>query len=196
MLRSAEIDKIVSAIAQAKPHFGKIPFDKEGQRNKYVSYGAMLNCVEKPLYERDVIIVASYDQEKQSLDLRLLHGASQQYIGTYYPVYPMKKVDDDNQKLGGGITYAKRYALAALLGLQGADENDPDNAPETNNKSNDEPQQPAAKTRITEQQRIELLQLLAQNPEYAYLLPDDKKEIVNLPVSEYEEIKSIVLRKK
>jgi pyruvate/2-oxoglutarate dehydrogenase complex dihydrolipoamide acyltransferase (E2) component len=51
----------------------------------------------------------------------LLMHTSGEWLSSRYPLHPTK---DDPQGLGSAITYARRYALLAMLGLAGDDDDD------------------------------------------------------------------------
>lgn len=202
MLRSESIEKIAVAVAAAIPNFQPVELDKQGTHHHYASYGSLLKAVQIPLQQQGVIVVAAVDTENKRIDMRLIHAESQQYIGTYYPIYSTASNKlDENQRFGGGVTYAKRYALAALLGLQGADEEDPDNGkdrkakdqtPSYNQHAIEEPEQET----VNEQQIKELLLLKKEHPTFNYLFPKKQEDWLTLPLFEYQEIKSIIMGKK
>jgi len=52
------------------------------------------------------------------LETTLLHSSGQWMKG----VYPIKPIKDDPQGVGGAITYARRYSLAAIVGIAQEDD--------------------------------------------------------------------------
>lgn len=70
------------------------------------------------------------------LETMLLH-ASGEHIASRYPLRPAKQ---DPQGYGSAITYARRYCLAAIVGVV-ADEDDDDNAASQRNGNHASPQQ-------------------------------------------------------
>ena len=88
-----------------------------------------------------------------------------------------------------------------MLGLQGADENDPDNGKDKKAKNKTIVSQESAPVEpvdpiVNEEQIKELLLLQKEHPDFAYLFPKKREEWVTLPLFEYQEIKSIIAGKK
>jgi hypothetical protein len=68
-----------------------------------------------PLTRNGLSVVQSFDETPQGLVLRsLLTHESGQWIESVYPIKPVK---NDPQGFGSAATYARRYALAALVGV-------------------------------------------------------------------------------
>jgi ERF superfamily protein len=62
--------------------------------------------------------------DKFVLRYRLVHGPTGEQIGGEYPL----PGNANSQSIGGAITYARRYALCAVLGLAPAEDDDDANA--------------------------------------------------------------------
>jgi len=88
-------------------------------KNEYADLNEVLDKVKKPLNDLGVVIIQT--PEADGLRTRLVDVDE---IGTTNEVscfVPYTGVTD-MQKLGGAITYAKRYSLIALLALEDEDD--------------------------------------------------------------------------
>ena len=99
--------------------------------SKYASLDAVWDMCRKPLADNGFSVVQTTvgEEGKLFLDTLLLH-ISGEYISCRYPLTPMRQtkdagwaLSDDPQSIGSAITYARRYAMSAMLGIS-ADEDD------------------------------------------------------------------------
>lgn len=95
-------------------------------KNKYADLQSVLDTIEGPLWDHGLLIVQrfGYDTEQPVLFTEVIHAESGERITSMIPV--VGKDPTDPQKMGGAITYYRRYSLLALLGL--APEDDDGNA--------------------------------------------------------------------
>lgn len=85
-------------------------------KNEYADLNEVLDKVKQPLNEMGVVIIQT--PEAMSLRTSLYDTESDTEIVSSTPfINP-----SDMQKLGGAITYAKRYALVAMLALEDEDD--------------------------------------------------------------------------
>jgi len=73
---------------------------------------SILEAIQKPLEESGLCFSQMPDGE--GLTTLLIHSESGEYLQSTYKMAPVKT---DPQSLGSAITYARRYALGAILGL-------------------------------------------------------------------------------
>jgi hypothetical protein len=92
-------------------------------RSSYVTLNQVLDKVKKPLNDMGVVIVQSV--EETGLRTRIIDTEGVGTTDEVSSLVPFPPITD-MQKLGGAITYARRYSLIALLGLE--DEDDDGNA--------------------------------------------------------------------
>lgn len=124
-----DLDKLLPALVAAKQNFQPIRKDSVNPfyRNKYASLASILDAVEPALLDQGLVICQSI-QEK-SLVTRLYH-VSGQYIESVYCLPGIMEIQEaadiqaSAQKLGSIVTYARRYALSALLGVVADEDND------------------------------------------------------------------------
>lgn len=92
-------------------------------RSKYVPLGVILEAIEEPLRKCDLAFT-QIPSGLGKLTTRVVHIASGEFIEGEMEMVPM---DNKPQTYGGLLTYMKRYALTAMLGIN-VDEDDDGNA--------------------------------------------------------------------
>jgi len=126
MLTSESITKIMPALIKAQGDFAPAVKAKVNPhfKSKYVPLDAVLDAIAEPLRANGIAIVQHTDIQdaRTVLVTRLVHESGE-WIAGRYPVHPVKA---DPQGEGSALTYARRYALMALVGI--APEDDDGNA--------------------------------------------------------------------
>src|SRR5882757_6299469 len=134
MHRSSEsIGAIAAALAKAqgeltnpeKSLVGTIrsPVPSEGEKIfRYASLASGLDIVRKSLGQHEIATIqtTAIDQGRIRLTTLLAH-ASGEWISSEWPVCPL---GDTAHRMGAALTYARRYALFALVGIAGEDDLD------------------------------------------------------------------------
>jgi len=138
MHRSSEtIGAIAGALAKAQGELSnpeksliatvRSPFPREGDRTfRYASLAAGLDIVRKSLGQHEIATVqtTAIDQESGQIRLTtLLAHASGEWISSDWPVCAVSETALPH-KMGAALTYARRYALFALVGIAGEDDLD------------------------------------------------------------------------
>jgi hypothetical protein len=164
----------------------KIPnlvFHYNHLQNKYLSLDNILHTIRPILSSNNLAIVQALAGEYL---VTALYHVSGQYIQSEMPFSPMSGNKGTNalQELGGGITYAKRYALSAMLGISVDIDDD---AQSSGNIKKEQLEKPKPKKEVkTEEEMQKLLGWLSTNPdrlqdvEKHYLLTNEQKELLNL----------------
>lgn len=104
-------------------------------KNSYSSLNEVLSKVKKPLNDLGIIIIQKpqcWDETPQGmysgLITKLIDTEDDSEVDSFVPFVNAT----DMQKLGGAITYARRYSLVSMLGLEDADDDgNTASAPET-----------------------------------------------------------------
>ena len=126
MLTSDTITKIMPAFLAAQSNFAPAIKGKDNPffKSKYVPLDAVIDAVAPALRDQDICILQQTDIEdaRTVLITKLIHSSGE-WIAGRYPVHPIKA---DPQGEGSALTYARRYALMALVGI--APEDDDGNA--------------------------------------------------------------------
>jgi ERF superfamily len=119
------MELLVKALIKAKKEFGPISKDRVNPhfKSRYATLDAILAVVEPGLHANGLVVVQVLSKEDgATLVTHLIHESGQQLTSSY----PLPDITDP-QKFGAAITYARRYALCAILSVT-ADEDDDGNA--------------------------------------------------------------------
>jgi hypothetical protein len=143
MHRSSEtIGAIAAALAKAQGELSnpeksliatiRSPFPREGDRTfRYASLASGLDIIRKSLGQHEIATVQTTAIDQASGQIRLttlLAHASGEWISSDWPVCPTSETASPH-RMGAALTYARRYALFALVGIAGEDDLD---APDLN----------------------------------------------------------------
>ena len=127
MEKSETIKEIANALCKFQAEVEKI---KKGATNpffksKYATLADILDVIRQPLANNGLSFV-QFPKGVHGLETMLMH-ISGEYLSESYEMRPVK---DDPQGAGSVITYQRRYALGAVLGLN-IDEDDDGNKAST-----------------------------------------------------------------
>lgn len=123
MRTSDQIDLIAAALAKAQGEVKNPSFNRVNPhfKSKYADLGEVLSAVRPALSKNGISIMQMTDVTDTGIVLhtRLTHSSGQ-WIEGVYPVSPM----GTHQQMGAALTYAKRQALSAIVGVAGEDDTD------------------------------------------------------------------------
>ena len=143
MHRASEtIGAIAAALAKAQADLAnpeksltatiRSPFPRESDRTfRYASLASGLDIVRKSLGRQQIATVQTTAIDPGSGQIRLttlLAHASGEWIASDWPVCPVGDVAAPH-RMGAALTYARRYALFALVGIAGEDDLDAPDLP-------------------------------------------------------------------
>jgi hypothetical protein len=101
------------------------PSPREGDRTfRYASLASGLDIVRKTLGQHEIAIVQTTAIDQDSGQIRLttlLAHASGEWISSDWPVCPISETATPHW-MGAALSYARRYALFALVGIAGEDD--------------------------------------------------------------------------
>lgn len=125
MEKSAEIKEIAKALSLFQLKCDKIKKDANNPffKSKYATLSNILDVIQLPLQECGLTFSQMPDND--NLTTILIHVESGQYFQSEYCIHAAKV---DPQGIGSAITYARRYALSAILGLNVDDDDDANSA--------------------------------------------------------------------
>jgi hypothetical protein len=150
MEKSDSIKELAKALCKFQGEVEKVrkseinPFFK----SKYADLSSILNVIRTPLTENGLSFV-QFPIAKNGLETMLMHESGEWMCATY----EMKPTKDDPQGLGSAITYQRRYALGAILGLNIDDDDDGNNASKPVKQSS---RQPVSQTEDTNEPLTDL----------------------------------------
>lgn len=116
----AEHKNVYEALAAAQAEFPAITHNCTNPhfRSTYADLGAILGAVSPVLRAHDLMVMQSVkcDESHTELLTELRHVPTSGGGGQINSTYPLPQ-QDDPQKLGSALTYARRYALSTILGI-------------------------------------------------------------------------------
>jgi len=122
MTQSQEIGKLAEALSIAQ---GRMKPALESSSNpffksKYADLNSVWQACKTPLVENGLAIIQTMEVqgEKTCLVTTLVHSSGQ-WIKSFLPIPSVKQ---DPQSVGSAITYCRRYALAAIVGISTSDD--------------------------------------------------------------------------
>ena len=194
--QSENISELIQSLVKFNAEFQKAGLKKDAKnehlRNKYLSLDNILHTIRPILSANNLAIVQALAGEYL---VTALYHVSGQYIQSEMPFSPMSGNKGTNalQELGGGITYTKRYALSAMLGISVDIDDDAQSAGSIKKEQLEKPSfylpqlQPQEKKQVrTEDEMQKLLLWISKNPERLqdvekfYILTKEQKELLNL----------------
>ena len=132
MEHSESIKNIGKAIGLFQMKVDKIVKDAKNPffKSSYATLSNILDAIAMPMQECGLAF--SQHPEGDNLVTMLMHHPSGEYFKSSYRLNPVK---NDPQAVGSSVTYARRYSLVAILGLN-VDDDDDGNAATRPQKSN------------------------------------------------------------
>lgn len=122
MEQSENINELAAALAKAQGQITGALKDSSNPffKSKYADLASCWDACRKPLSENGLAVIQSTAEKDGHLYVvTTLAHASGQWMRGWLPV---KTKDDSPQGQGSGLTYARRYALAAIVGLAQIDD--------------------------------------------------------------------------
>jgi hypothetical protein len=124
MEKSETIGTLAAALAKAQSEIRPALFDAINPhfKSKFASFRSCMEAVREPLSKNGLAIVQSVNtsMSESILETVLIHSSGE-WVSSKMVLKPAKP---DMQALGSAITYAKRYALCALVGVVSDDDDD------------------------------------------------------------------------
>ena len=119
---SDEVNKLAEALSKAQGQMENAIKDSENPyfRSRYADLASVWEAARKPLSANGLAVTqtSEFNLEAVTVVTTLLHSSGQWLRGTL----AMKPVKNDPQGIGSCLTYSRRYALAAILGIAQADD--------------------------------------------------------------------------
>ena len=134
---SEKLDKIIPALIAAKAEIPCIEKATKGARSKYATIEDYLKAINGPLGNHGLFLSqpeqAMTDEQAMTMTdvclVTTIYHTSGQYIRSVAPLIAARDLDGGQagnkfQVYGGQLTYRRRYAIAAILGIAAEDEDD------------------------------------------------------------------------
>lgn len=125
MERSENIKNIAKSLQVFRMKVDKIKKTSENPyfKKKYAGLPEILDAIQSPLDEAELTFTQMPDGD--SLTTILIHVPTGEYFQSTYAIHPVK---NDPQAIGSAITYARRYAIGAMLSLNVVEDDDGNSA--------------------------------------------------------------------
>ena len=121
-MQSEQINELALALSKAQSHMTGALKDSANPffKSKYADLNSVWDACRNQLSGNGLSVIQTTDLVGDIVVVRttLAHSSGQWIAG----VLPVKAKDDGPQAQGSGITYARRYALAAIVGLAQIDD--------------------------------------------------------------------------
>lgn len=115
---------LYTALLAAQRAMGPVKKDATNPafKTRYASLQSVLETIEGPLSENGLVLLQRFDvgAEGPVLITEIVHAETGDRVSSAVPI--VGKDPTDPQKMGGAITYYRRYSLLALLGLAPEDD--------------------------------------------------------------------------
>ena len=145
MERSETLVELIKAMSAFQGAMTSVPKGRENPfySSRYADLDSIWEVCRKPLRENGLTLIQTTTEENEALylDTTLAH-ISGEYITSRYPITPMRQVknagwelSNDPQAIGSAITYARRYAMSAILGISAEDDDDGERSMNRNAKA-------------------------------------------------------------
>jgi hypothetical protein len=125
MYTSEKIDAIVPAFLKAQAEMTAARKDSKNPhfRSSYADFNSVASAVKEPLNNNGLMFVQPIEtiDEKLYVSTVIFH-TSGQWFKSSTPIKIADKDSQNPQKLGSAITYARRYDLQSLCGLEAEDD--------------------------------------------------------------------------
>ena len=122
MSQSQSIAELAYALAKAQANITGALKDSANPffKSKYADLASCWDACRKPLTDNGLAVIQTIEAgEGRAILVTTLCHSSGEWIKSYCPILTK---DDSPQGQGSGITYARRYALAAMVGLAQIDD--------------------------------------------------------------------------
>lgn len=119
MEKSEQINELAAALAKAQSEIQNVAKGKEGYGYKYADLASVLEIARPALSKNGIALIqsASYADQSVSVTTTLAHQSGQWIGATIAMPVQVGKGMSYAQAIGSVITYARRYLLAAMVGI-------------------------------------------------------------------------------
>lgn len=122
-MKSDNINELALALSKAQSQMKGATKDSSNPffKSKYADLSSVWDACRDPLSKNGLCIIQtiSVDVNTGTVLVTTLAHSSGQWIDSQYPIIPIKP---DPQSMGSAVTYARRYALMAIVGIAPEDD--------------------------------------------------------------------------
>lgn len=139
MQYSDKVDQLAAAFAVAQGKFGVVPLNSTNPHlhTRYADLGSVIETARDILSENGLSVLQFVNGSGDSIGVTsvLMHSSGQWMSDTVSVPYAKEPGKSPIQAAGSTVTYLRRYALAALLGLYAGDDDDGTGGDQTERKT-------------------------------------------------------------
>ena len=154
MNTSEAINEIAAALSKAQSEVKNPSFNRVNPhfKSKYADLGEVLSVVRPALSKYGIALMQMTDFGDNGIVLhtRLTHSSGQ-WIESTYPVSNL----GTHQAMGAALTYAKRQALSAIVGVAGEDDTDGEDTKESTEGVRPSAKKPPTKAQVLSPEKSE-----------------------------------------
>ena len=124
MNKSDSINELAAAMSNFQGEINNVFKASQGHGYNYADLGSILDQVRPILKKNGLSVVQlpiSGDNKSVGVSTLLAHSSGQWIEQEYFMAIPENKRNSIAQNIGSAITYARRYALASVLGIAQTD---------------------------------------------------------------------------
>lgn len=150
MKRSESVAKIADALAKAQAQIRGAAKDRENPHFKaaYADLASVWEACREPLAKNSLSVSQGVDTSEEGVTVTtLLMHSSGEWLESSLTMKPDRA---GPQAIGSVTTYARRYALSAMVGVAPDDDDDGEGATNRNGESQDEPRKQAPRQPLPE----------------------------------------------
>lgn len=151
MNRSEQIGELAKALSKFQEEVAKIPKDAKGNYGRFATFGSIVETIKKTMSQyglsfsqlgNPIVDLQGNPAAGIVLETVIMHSSGEFISGTSF--VPLDKITP--QGFGAAMTYARRYALSAALGIVADDDDDAQSIePNAGRQSNDSGDRPKSK---------------------------------------------------
>jgi hypothetical protein len=120
---SDSLKAIIPALIKAQQEITKIELNKKGNFGYYADIGSCFSSIKPALLDNGINFSQPIiEQDGQLFLYTILRHTSGEFIKSRIEL--LRTADNNMQKLGGQITYARRYAILGIMGVVGDEDDD------------------------------------------------------------------------
>lgn len=139
MNRSESIADLATALSKAQADLKPAAKDATNPfyKSSYADLPSVVAACKEVLSKNGLSYsqVPDFQDDKVWIETVLMHSSGQ-WISGRYPINPTK---NDPQSMGSALTYSRRYALMAMVGVVASDDDDDGNAASTRMEAKEQP---------------------------------------------------------
>lgn len=121
-MNNEPINELAAALAKAQGEMSNASKDTANPffKSKYADLASVINAIKEPLSKNGLSYTQLFFENENGMYMTtMLMHSSGQSIKSVYPIRPLK---NDPQGIGSAASYARRYSLAAIVGLTQEDD--------------------------------------------------------------------------